>query len=382
MQKTFLIICSILAIIPVAYGKLSATKFPGTVDDISFKSRVENLSDGYKPFMDKKTYQELKIIPGEEIYTDHMIAVEEAYVEQQKIDAQSMNIYEYCGKYSDDETKCPQITAPEPTVDTQITVPESKVDRQITKAPEQCGPSQKDKTKCQEKIATEQPQKPVIKQPTISYSGYTIGGGQVIENNIVTGESCYPADHDNHFVNKILTTGKYENIHPAFEKGLITVFRKEGKCGTIKNDPCGYTCYGIGSDPKCTGIVVHSRAEAEEVYYNRYWKKYNIDKLPDVISTDIFIAGMASGPGTALSQFRRFLGLPDKKSAVDNEMINAVKNYNGDIHNDWMNLRDNFLQEVARKRYNGSVSRGYKNAIEIKRKNGCHVRPQKPLYRQ
>lgn len=371
MQKTFLIICGVLAIIPVAYGKLSATKFPGTVDDFSFKSRMENLSDGYKPFMDKKAYQELKIIPGEEIYTDHMIAVEEANAEQQKIDAQSMNIYDYCDKYSNDETKCPQITAPEPTADTQI-----------TDTPEQCGATPEDKQKCQETIIAEQPKTPVINPPTISYSGYTIGGGPVIENNIVTGGSCYPADHDNNFVNKILTTGKYENIHPAFEKGLITVFRKEGRCGTIKNDPCGYTCYGVGSDPKCTGIVVHSRAEAEEVYYNRYWKKYNIDKLPDVISTDIFIAGMASGPGTALSQFRRFLGLPDKKSAVDDEMINAVKNYNGDIHNDWMNLRDNFLQEVAQKRYNGSVSRGYKNAIEIKRKNGCHVRPQKPLYRQ
>ena len=91
---------------------------------------------------------------------------------------------------------------------------------------------------------------------------------------------------------------------------------------------------------------------------------------------------MASGPGTALSQFRDFLGLPKSYAPVDDAMIRAVNNYNGDIHNDWMNRRDAFLQKVARERYNGSVSRGYKNAIEIKRKNGCHVVPQQPLQRQ
>lgn len=340
MKHIFFILIFGSIITPVAYGKLSAAKFPGTIDDLSFKSRMENLTDGYKPFMNKKAYQELNIVPGEEIFTDHMIAVAEAEAEQQELDAQNMNIFEYCEKYPNDETKCLQATNSETQQTSDI-------------------------------------------QPIPSYySGYTIGGGTVIENNMVTGGSCYPADHDNNFVNKILTTGKYENTNPALEKGLITVFRKEGRCGTIKNDPCGYTCYGIGSSSKCTGIVVHSRAEAEDVYYDRYWKKYNIDKLPDVISTDIFLAGMASGPITALSQFRRFLGLPDKKSSVDYEMINAVKNYPGDIHKDWMDLRDKFLQDVARKRYEGSLSRGYKNAIEIKRKNGCHVRPQNPLYRK
>ena len=91
---------------------------------------------------------------------------------------------------------------------------------------------------------------------------------------------------------------------------------------------------------------------------------------------------MASGPGTAMKQFRNFLGLPESTRGVDEEMINAVKNYQGDIHNKWMDRRDEFLQAVAQKRYNGSVSKGYKNAIELKRKNGCHVQPDEPLYRQ
>lgn len=318
MRKPLFLLFGVLGFIPMAYGKLFATKFPGTIDDISFKSRTENLSDGYKPFLDKQAYQELNIVPGEEIFTDHMIATIESEEDQEQ---------------SSDQQEHSQLTT--------YSAPYS----------------------------------------TTAYTGYTIGGGTVLENNIVTGGSCYPADHDRHFTNQILTTGKYEKLYPALEKGLITVFRKEGGCGTIKNDPCGYTCYGIGSSPKCSGIVVHSRAEAEVVYHDRYWKKYKIDRLPDVISTDIFLAGMASGPTTALSQFRRFLGLPSKTTAVDDEMINAVKRYKGDIHNDWMDVRDAFLQEVARKRYGGSLSKGYKNAIEIKRKNGCHVRPEKPLLR-
>ncbi|MBR6009913.1 MAG: hypothetical protein IKP35_00640 [Alphaproteobacteria bacterium] len=332
MKKTFVLLCCLVPLAHVAYAKLTVAKFPGTIDDMSFTSRMEIAAEGYKPFLDKSAYQELNIVPGEEIYTDHMIAVAEAEAEKAKEQE------DYCKQHPEDKTKCPDKPV-------------------VTTAPVT--------TTVQSGI----------------YSGRTIGGGSVIKNNSIVGGSCYPAAKDNHFTNKVLTTGKYEKIHPAFEKGLITVFRKEGGCGTIKNDPCGYTCYGIGSN--CNGgTIVNSRGQAEDIYYKRYFANYKIDKLPDVISTDIFLASMASGPGTALSQFRDFLGLPKSTKSVDEEMINAVKNYPGDIHNKWMDRRDTFLQAVAQKRYNGSVSRGYKNAIEIKRKNGCHVEPTEPIYRQ
>ena len=181
--------------------------------------------------------------------------------------------------------------------------------------------------------------------------------------------------------NQILTTGKYERIHPAFEKGLISVFRKEGACGRIKGDKCGYTCYGIS---ECSGTRVNSRAEAEDVYYNNYWKPIKLEKLPDVIATDIFLASMGSGTGTAMQQFRVFLGLPKKSSPVDDEVIHAVNNYNGDIHNDWMNARETFLMKVADKylrKHGTDIRNGYRNAIDLKRKNGCHVRPSEPIYR-
>jgi hypothetical protein len=378
MRKSAFLLFGIIGFIPMAYGKLSATKFPGTVEDISFKSRLENINDGYEPFLDKKAYQELNIVPGEEIYTDHMIAAEEAQMTEQESDAKTMTREEYCKKYPHDETRCP------PKTETPAEQPNQPAKPSEPSQPSQPSQPTRPSEPSQPARPTPPPSEPTPSKPpysTTPYAGYTIGGGTVVENNIVIGGSCYPADHDRHFPNKILTTGKFENMYPALEKGLITIFRKEGKCGTIKNDPCGYTCYGIGSSPKCSGVVVHSAAEAEDFYYERYWKKYGFYKLPDVISADVFIAAMASGPGTALSQFRKFLGLPSKKSAVDDAMINAVKRYHGDIHNDWMNVRDAFLQEVARKRYGGSVSRGYKNAIELKRKNGCHVRPEQPLYR-
>lgn len=322
----------LLLLSPYAYAKLQATGFPKTYADTTFSERIANATDGYKPFMNKSAYIELDIVPGEEIFTDHMIAQTAAEAEQQEQDAKTLSTTEYCLKYPSDSTKCPQTT-------TTTTV--------------NAGP----------------------------WTGKTIGGGPVIENKTVVGGSCYPAAKDRHMTNKILTSGRYEKISPAFEKALMTIFRKEGTCGTIANDPGGYTCYGIAS--KCSGgYVPKTREEAEDYYYNHFWVKYKIGKLPDVISTDYMIACMGSGPGTAGKQFRSFLGLPAKANGVvDDAMVRAVNNYNGDIHNDWLNKRDAFLQQVDKKQYKGKLSRGYANAIELKRKNGCHVRPNEPLYR-
>ena len=328
-MKKYSIFLLAVVLSPYAYAKLQATSFPKTYADTTFSERIANATEGYKPFMNQSAYTELNIVPGEEIFTDHMIAQDEAATQQQEHDAQTLSTYEYCLKYPSDTTKCSQ---PEPT-------------------------------------------------QTTTWTGNTIGGGIVIENNFVVGGSCYPPAKDKHLSNKILTTGKYEKISPAFEKALMTVFRKEGKCGTIENDPGGYTCYGVASKFS-SGFIPKSRAEAEDYYYEHFWQKYKIGKLPDVISGDYFLACMASGPGTAGKQFRSFLGLPASTSGiVDDNMVRAVNNYSGDIHNNWMNKRDVFLQAVARKRYQGSISNGYSNAIELKRKNGCHVRPTETISR-
>lgn len=334
MKKALFILFGAVVLSHNAWAELSAAKFPGTIEDVSFVSRVENLIDGYKPFLDKSAYQELNVVSGEEMYTDHMLAVMEYENEQQKRDAIEMSITEYCAKYPDDYERCPQET-PETT------------------------------------------------QIYANYTGYTIGGGTVVENYIVVGGSCYPADHDKWYKNKIYTTGRFENQYPAFEKGLITLFRKEGvTCGTIRDDPGGFTCMGISSRfqkiPPET-LKNYTIKDAEDLYYERFWNKYKLYKLPDVISADIFLAGVASGMGTAMQNFRVFLGLAKKASAVDDEMVMAVNNYNGDIHNRWMDLRKRQLEKVAAHTYHNNIS--YNHAVEIKRKNGCHVKPQNPLYR-
>lgn len=306
---------------------LDAVSFPKTIDDFSFSERVKNTLDGYKPFMDKSVYRELKIIPGEEVYTDSFLA---------QLPYQQENVIE-----------------PEPEQDVNQDKPADV------------------------NIAS-QSQNVNFISGTCKYDGPTIGGGVVVENNSVIGGACYPPAMDKNFDNHVLTTGRYQR-YPAFEKALITIFRKEGRCGTIENDPCGYTCYGIGSSPYCAGIVVKNRAQAEDYYYNNHWIKYKFYLLPDVISGDVFLAGMASGPVTAIKQFKEFLGLTSGKNVIDDNLVNAVKNYNGDIHNRWLDNRDVFLQKVAEKKYHGSVARGYKNAITIKRNNGCHTCPKQTL---
>ena len=333
-----------------ALAELKATQFPQTYNDLTFKERLKNKELGYKHFLDKKTYQELQIADGEEYFTDQSIMFELQRQEeelQQQQDAETMTLEEYCKKYPEDTDKC-------------------------TNDVEDVLAFNQNLGQCQ--------------------TNWTIGGQPVTPNNNVTGGSCYPPDRvekPNVLSNKIYTTGKYEHIAPAFEKGMMTVFRKEGHCGKIKGDRGGYTCYGISeaSGLSVEQIKAMTRPKAEDYYYDNFWVKYKIGNLPDVISTDYFLAAMGSGPKTAYNQFRKFLNIPggSKSAQIDSAMIAAVKNYNGDIHKDWINnVRAPFLRQVALnylKKHGTDIRRGYENAIDIKMKNACHVCPVHPIHR-
>ena len=318
---------------------LEATGFGKTIDDIGFADRIAVLSEGYEPFKDLSAYRGL-VVEGEEEFVERQLAL--LHIEQQN-DAQTLSVAEYCAKYPLDAARCKQ----------DVNTLQNVVN--IGSRPQQT--------------------------PT-NFSGKTIGGGAVVVANNTHGGSCFPAAKDSNYTNKILTTGQYESVSPEFEKAMITVFRKEGRCGTIPNDPCGYTCYGLGSGPKCMNMDVSklTRADAEKIYYERWWQKYNIGILPDVISGDVFLACMASGPCTAIHQFRNFLGL-NKSCKIDNDVVAAVERYSGDIHNDWLDVRQKFLIDVAERKYQNSVLKGWMNAVKLKRENGCHVVPNEPLYR-
>lgn len=335
---------------------LTATTFPETFQDLSFQDRLEIKRAAYEPFQNMEAYKGL-VVDGEEYYTERALAALEM---ERQSDELTMSQSEYCAKYPTDSEKCQPTST---TLDEVINIG----DATTTTTP----PASDTPTPPSHNIGG-------------TFTGRTIGGGTVVAKNHIHGGSCYPAAKSKVFKNKVMTTGQYENKIPTFEKSLITIFRKEGKCGTIKNDPCGYTCYGIGSGPKCMGHDVDvknlTRAGAEQLYHDRMWAKYNFNKLPDVIAGDVFLAAMASGPCTAIQQFRGFLGF-SKNCKIDTNVVRAAENYTGDIHNDWLDVRQKFLVEVAARRYNNSVLKGWMNAIQLKRENGCHVIPTEPLYR-
>ena len=327
--------------ISYANGYLQATTFPKTVADLGFTNWMALKNRWYEPFKNMDAYHGL-VVEGEEEFMERQMAQAEL---ERVSDAENMSHDEYCDNYPLDEENC--------------VVPSGMLDEIIASADDA--------------------------QYGTEYSGPTIGGGKVIANNSTHGGSCWPAAKSSDFKNQVLTTGQYERVAPAFEKAMITLFRKEGECGIIAGDPCGYTCYGIGENclGKNLGINVRTltRAQAETIYYNSFWQKYNVGILPDVISGDVFLAMMASGPQTAISQFRKFLGITNGYY-LGADAVAAVQNYNGDIHNRWLDVRKEFLVQVAAKKYNNRVLNGWMRAIKLKRENGCHVIPQEPLLRQ
>ncbi len=327
---------------------LTASNFPKTFNDVDFAERIAVKRAAYVPFQDMDAYKGL-VVAGEEHYTERQLA--ELEIQRQQ-DSLSLPKAEYCDKYPTDDEYC---SPDESTLADTIKIGDAP-------SPD-----------------TKQPFTPVG-----SFSGRTIGGGAVIARNDIHNGSCYPAAKSKVFKNMVMTTGQYETSLPPFEKAMITVFRKEGKCGEIKGDPCGYTCYGIGSGPNCMGHDIDvknlTRAGAEKLYHDRMWAKYHFDRLPDVIAGDIFLASMASGPCTAIKQYRGFLGL-SKNCNIDNDVVRATENYTGDIHNDWLDVRQKFLIDVAERKYQNRVLKGWMNAIQLKRENGCHVIPTDPLYR-
>ena len=352
MIRYFYFICLFLLLCATAHANLTAASFPETPDDISFAARVEFAMENYKPFLDKKAYQELGIVSGEEYFTDHLILSELEEEEQQAQDAQSMSREEYCENYPEDALLCPNNAA------TNI-----------------FATSYTPNANC--------------------VTDWTIGRQPVTPNKYVTGGACYPPEHAGKGrENRILTSGRYEFISPAFEKGMTVILRKEGSCGIKKGDPGGFTCLGIAwnfNKDKFSSIEELKNityAQAEDYYYKYFWIKYKIYLLPDVISCYYLWAAMGSGPYWAYTNFRKFLGVKSYNKAlqVTPDMVEAVKNYNGDITKDWMDkVRGPFLLHCKNvyetQRDPGKKMGGFAWSITFQKENGCHVCPKNPLHR-
>ncbi len=192
-----------------------------------------------------------------------------------------------------------------------------------------------------------------------------------------TGQPCTkPTKNAGVYTNEILTTGRYATISPAFEKAMITKFRTEGGCGEHPADPAGYTCYGVSSkyfpqvkDPN------FSRADAEDIAYNSFFKKHNIDKLPDAISGDVFMALWGTGSKQrSIGLLQELLGV-EKTGIIDDATINAARNYKGD------DLRSKFLdrREAEFRNATPDFRQGLANGLDVYRANGCHTVAQETI---
>ena len=184
------------------------------------------------------------------------------------------------------------------------------------------------------------------------------------------GQGCTkPSAGAGVFSNEILTTGRYATVSPAFEKAMITKFRTEGGCVNHPEDAGGYTCYGVSSkyfpQVKNPGF---SRADAEDIAYNNFYKKYHLDQLPDAISGDVFMAlwGTGSRPAS-IGVLQNLLGVP-QTNVVDDATINAAKTYQGDLRTQFLDKRqERFTQGQA------VFRQGWLNALDVYRANGCHT---------
>lgn len=162
---------------------------------------------------------------------------------------------------------------------------------------------------------------------------------------------------------------------------MITIFRKEGGCDKIPGDRGGYTCYGISSvaNPD-VNMKTLTRAKAQDIAYARYYTDYHLEKLPDSVRGDVLQACWGSGVETGINLFRGMFKLR-KNGRVDADLIAAAENYQGDLHNDFLDVLQNFYVTVSKRGQNRKFLKSWMEGVRLFRENGCFVEPKNPLHR-
>lgn len=251
----------------------------------------------------------------------------------------------------------------------------------------------------------------------------TIGGREIQIGNQSVNGGCYLSQLVNVAPsNKVLTTGQYEQIDPAFEKGLQSVFRKEGTCKDV-GDGQGMTCFGITSASNAKFFADNfwqlstqqKIAKAEKWYYEHFYINNDINKLPDSIRGDVFAMRVA-GPNYfaiammvldmgQLPQERAYVNIPGQytkytKSGakVSPEIIEKCVASTDDLHTLLMDAYSAALLAKNRPKppkkpectgkcnnipnkwkpqstYGAKYQKGWQNAVTLLRANGCHVEP-------
>ena len=330
---------------------LTATSFPTTVADASFVTRLENKIEGYKPYFNRSAFTGMTLKEIDEL--ENM--ADQAEMERMQL-FNSASRDTYCKSYPLDTTNCPGYATPSDIAAATTTTNPVSV----------------------------YPTSATTNNSNVPYMSVALTPENVAKYNLKTHNGgCTPPESNHHWGDKILTSGRYDKIDAAFEKFMITSFRKEGSCGNHPNDRGGYTCYGCASNGLCKGIDMSkvTRPLVEDLYYTNMYKKYNVDKLPDAFRGYMMWGISGSGPVSGIKLFQGALGIHNT-GKIDDATIHATETYTGNFHDVYTNLREQFYRNLVAKDPSQKVFlKGWLNGLQLLRPSGCHVVPTKPIYR-
>ena len=339
---------------------LTVASFPTTVADAPFIARVQNKTEGYRPYFNRSAFADLTLDEQDEL--EQM-----AYrAEVERLDDLRDNpLPVHCQNYPDDSA-CPNASG-----DTAPSSPSGTA----TVPPSDSG-----------SIYPVTPLRPISPNVTqnVPYMRANLTPDNIAKYNLKTHNGgCTPPERSNHWKNTFFTSGRYERTTPAFEKFMITAFRKEGGCGSHPNDHGGYTCYGCASRGLCAGIDMKdvTRSTVEDLAYNKIYKKYNVEKLPDAFRGYLLWGMWGSGSVTGIKQFQGTLGVP-RTGQIDTATIRAAETYTGDFASAYTQNREQFYRNiVARDPSQKVFLKGWLNGLQLLQPSGCHVVPTNPIYR-
>jgi hypothetical protein len=197
-------------------------------------------------------------------------------------------------------------------------------------------------------------------------------GGAGTYDGSIWGGQCTPSRASNNFANQTFVTGQYATSDPAFNKAMNTIFRAEGGYVNDPFDSGGETKYGVSKNNNPDIDVKNiTRADAEQIAHDRYYRKYGIDRLPDGIRGDVFQVGWACGPRVAIRQLQELLGV-SKTGTVDDATLRAAQSGPGDLRDKYLAVHRNYLIGITeRKPSQKKFLRGWMNRVELIRDNGC-----------
>jgi lysozyme family protein len=119
----------------------------------------------------------------------------------------------------------------------------------------------------------------------------------------------------------------------TYDEALRRLLAHEGGYVNHPSDPGGPTNFGITladyrryRKPDATAADVRAMkvGDANAIYRAKYWNAQRCDQLPPGVDYSIFDYGVNSGTGRSGKVLRRVLGLSDKTSVVNDEVLRAV----------------------------------------------------------